>query len=160
MSDVYDRLVALLDSRRAPYRVLQHEPEGRSEHVAAVRGNRPEEGAKAMVVRLHAGGGDRRYCLVVLPGNCRIDLGKLSAECGARSASLAPREVAEELTGCVAGAMPPFSFREELPVIVDPTLLENEEIVFNAGRLDRSIRLATRAYLDVVEPRVAPIADA
>jgi Ala-tRNA(Pro) deacylase len=156
--DTYERLVALLDSRRVAYRVLRHVAEGRSDRIAAIRGNRLEQGAKAMVVRLKTGDGDSSHCLAVLPGDRRIDLGRLGATCEARSARLAPLDVAEELTGCVAGAIPPFSFSEALPLIVDPALLENEEIVFNAGRLDRSIRLSTRTYVEVAAPRIAPIA--
>jgi Ala-tRNA(Pro) deacylase len=160
MTDIYDRLIGLLDSRQATYHVLHHEAEGQSGRVAAIRGNRPEEGAKAMVVRLQISKRGRRHCLAVLPGDRRIDLGRLSAECDARGATLASREVAEELTGCVTGAIPPFSFDAELPLIVDPELLRNDEIVFNAGRLDRSIRLSTRTYVEVAEPRVVSIAEA
>jgi Ala-tRNA(Pro) deacylase len=158
--DMHDRLVALLDSRQASYRVLDHEAEGRSDRIAAIRGNRPEEGAKAMVIRLQVSKRGRAHCLAVLPGNRRIDLARLSAECGARSATLASREVAVALTGCEPGAIPPFSFHEELPLIVDSALLQNDEIVFNAGRLDRSIRISSRTYVDVAAPRIAAIAQA
>ena len=112
-----------------------------------------------MVIRLQTSKRGRRHCLAVLPGNRRIDLARLSQECGVRGATLAPPEVAEELTGCVTGAIPPFSFDAELPLIVDPELLENDEIVFNAGRLDRSIRIDTRTYVEVAEPRILAIAE-
>jgi Ala-tRNA(Pro) deacylase len=159
MPDTYERLIVFLDGRQATYEVLVHVAEGRSDRIAAIRGNRPEQGAKAMVVQLRSGRRDRRHCLAVLPGDRRVDLARLSATCGAGSATLAPAEVAVELTGCELGAIPPFSFSETLPLIVDPTLLENEEIVFNAGRLDRSIRLGTRTYVELAAPRIAPIAE-
>jgi Ala-tRNA(Pro) deacylase len=159
MCDIYDRLIELLDSRQAEYRVLSHSAEGRSDQVAMIRGNRPEEGAKAMVIRLQTSKRGRRHCLAVLPGNRRVDLTRISEECGVRAATLASPEVAEELTGCVTGAIPPFSFDAELPLIVDPELLRNAEIVFNAGRLDRSIRLAARTYVEVAQPRVVAIAE-
>jgi Ala-tRNA(Pro) deacylase len=159
MSQSYEQLMALLDRRGGPYQVLQHAPEGRSNRVAILRGTRPEAGAKAMVVRLHVSKRGRRHCLAVIPGDRRIDLDRLSAECQVRSATLAPTEVAEELTGCAMGAARPFSFHQDLPVIVDPTLLRNDEIVFNTGRLDRSIRLSAQACLDVAKPRVAAIVE-
>jgi len=159
MPDIYERLRVFLDTRQVPYRLLVHSAEGRSDRVAAIRGNRREQGAKAMVIQLRSGRSERRHCLAVLPGDRRVDLARLRAACAARSATLAPAEVAEELTGCVIGAIPPFSFDDALPLIVDPTLLDNDEIVFNAGRLDRSICLGTRAYLEVAAPRIAPIAE-
>jgi len=159
MPDTYERLIVLLDRRQVLYQVLDHAAEGRSDRIAVIRGNSPRQGAKAMVIQLRRGKRDRSHCLVVLPGDRRVDLARLSAACEVRSASLAPAEVAEEMTGCVVGAIPPFSFSETLPLIVDPALLENDEIVFNAGRLDRSIRLGTRAYVEVAAPRIAPIAE-
>jgi Ala-tRNA(Pro) deacylase len=38
----------------------------------------------------------------------------------------------------------PFSFNLELELVVDPTLLETDELYFNAARLDRSVVLKTR----------------
>ena len=52
----------------------------------------------------------------------------------------------KRLTNCDSGAVPPFSFNEDLSVIVDPELYENEEIVFNVGRLDRSIYISSKDY--------------
>lgn len=46
-----------------------------------------------------------------------------------------------------------------MDVVVDAGFVAaHEEIAFNAGRLDRSIVLATMDYLRIVAPVVAPIA--
>ncbi len=49
-ADVFDKLVALLNDARAKFRVIEHEPEGRSEQISKIRGNDPSQAAKAMVV--------------------------------------------------------------------------------------------------------------
>ncbi|MEU9503049.1 hypothetical protein [Streptomyces sp. NPDC048196] len=46
--------------------------------------------------------------------------------------------------------------RGTLPV--DPALLEQPEICFNAARLDRSPALVTEDRVAIAEPRVEPIA--
>jgi Ala-tRNA(Pro) deacylase len=47
--------------------------------------------------------------------------------------------LAQELTGCAIGAIPPISFDGSLKLVVDSDFLEHEaQIAFNAGRLDRS----------------------
>ena len=41
---------------------------------------------------------------------------------------------------------------------MDTTLLENDEMYFNAARLDRSMVLKTRDYIAVAKPRLGHIA--
>jgi Ala-tRNA(Pro) deacylase len=72
--------------------------------------------------------------------------------------AFASPEIAEELSGAPTGAVLPFSFHASLELIVDPALLESDEIYFNAARLDRSMALNTQAYIVVAKPRLAPIA--
>ena len=62
------------------------------------------------------------------------------------------------MTGCVIGAIPPFSFDEHLILVADPLIQENEEVVFNAGRLDRSILMKLSDYLRVAQPQLVSIA--
>ena len=45
-----------------------------------------------------------------------------------------------------------------LELIVDPSLLKNDEIYFNAARLDRSMALKTSDYVAVSKPRLEKIA--
>jgi len=57
----------------------------------------------------------------------------------------------KRLTSCEIGAVPPFSFNENLNVIVDPALYENEEIIFNAGLLDRTVFILVQNYRKIIE---------
>lgn len=60
----------------------------------------------------------------------------------------------------MVGAIPPFSFNEELKLVADPELFERySEIAFNAGRLDRSIILNSDDYLRVARPVLTKIAE-
>jgi len=42
-------------------------------------------------------------------------------------------------------------------LIVDPSLLENDELYFNAARLDRSMVLKTTDYVALANPRLERI---
>jgi Ala-tRNA(Pro) deacylase len=157
MPDVFDRLVALLEAEKADFRVIEHEPEGRSEQISKIRGNHPSQAAKAMVVAVKAAEG-RRFVLAVLPGDRRVDFSGIAKAVGGKKAALAAPEEAKRLTECEMGAVPPFSFSDELTLVVDPNLLTHDKLAFNAGRLDRSMFLATKSYLAVAKPLVASIA--
>jgi len=157
-ADVFDQLVALLSESKAKFRVIEHEAEGRSEAISAIRGNRPDQAAKAMVLDVRGGGGGRRHVLAILPGNRKLDFAAVASLFEARKCGFASPETAQEITGCPMGAVPPFSLDPALAVVVEEDLLANDTLFFNAGRLDRSMELDTRDWLAVARPQVAKIA--
>lgn len=158
MSDIHQQLCALLDQHSAVYRVIEHEPEGRTEVIARIRGNRIEQSIKSIVVQVRLSRKENTYCLANVPGDCRIDFNGIKAHFHADSVAFAAREKAQELTGCVIGAIPPFSFNDQLQVLADPLIQQNEEVVFNAGRLDRSIFMKLDDYIHIAKPRLIGIA--
>jgi Ala-tRNA(Pro) deacylase len=157
-SDVFERLVALLNEAKANFRVIEHEAEGRSDKISVIRGNRPDQAAKAMVLDVRGGGGGRRHVLAILPGNRKLDFAAVAALFEARKAGFASPDSAAALTGCAMGAVPPFALNPELSIVVDEDLIKNDTLFFNAGRLDRSMELATKDWLNVAKPQVARIA--
>ena len=158
MIDVHQQLCELLDREGAAYRVIEHEPEGRTEVIAKIRGNRIEQSIKSIVLQVRLNRKDNMYCLANVPGDCRIDFDGIKNHFQADSVAFAAREKAQELTGCVIGAIPPFSFSDQLQVLADPLIQQNEDVVFNAGRLDRSIFMKLADYIRIAKPQMAKIA--
>ncbi len=156
--DVFDRIVAMLDEANAKFRVIEHEPEGRSDKISAIRGNRPDQAAKAMVLDVRGGGAGKRHVLAILPGNRKLDFTAVANLFEARKCGFASPDTAQELTGCVMGSVPPFSLNPALAIVVEQDLLGNDTLFFNAGRLDRSLELDTKDWLTVAQPRIARIA--
>jgi len=142
----FEKLIALLNSQQASYKLMEHEPTGKCEEVAAIRGTAVGQGAKALVCHVK-GNSVKQYVLAVLPADQQADLSKVAQAVGGLRASLASPAEVDRLTGCVFGAIPPFSFHEELKLVVDPTLCErNREIAFNAGLLEKSMVLNAQDY--------------
>ena len=158
MRDIHKQLCDLLDREEAVYRVVEHEPEGRTEKIAKIRGNRIEQSIKSIVVQVRLNRKENIYCLANVPGDCRIDFEGIKCYFNADSVAFAARDKAQQLTGCVIGAIPPFSFSDQLEVLADPLIQQNEEVVFNAGRLDRSIFMRLCDYLRIAKPQIAQIA--
>jgi Ala-tRNA(Pro) deacylase len=152
MMATYDRIVSTLQSQDVPFRVVEHEPEGRCDVVSEIRGNALSQAMKAIVIMAKLGKKERRYYLAVVPGDCLLDMEAIKSHAGASSVMFAPAERAKILTECEMGAVPPFSFHEELRLIVDPSITANSDIVFNAGRLDQSIFMATDDYIKTACP--------
>ena len=155
--DVYDRLIADLDASAARYRLIEHAPEGRTELVSALRGHALASAAKCLILLVKIGKKQTRYVLAVVPGDARLDLAAVKALLGGSYAAFADTGKAEELAGSVTGTVLPFSYDERLELIADPALLDCDELYFNAGRLDRSVALASQDYLRLADPRIARI---
>ncbi len=156
--DIHEQLRDLLDHEGAVYRLIEHPPEGHTEVIAKIRGNRIEQSIKSIVMQVRLNRKENVYCLANVPGDCRIDFKGIKSHFNADSVAFAAREKAQELTGCVIGAIPPFSFNGQLQVLADPLIQQNEEVVFNAGRLDRSIMMRLDDYLRIAKPQLVQIA--
>jgi Ala-tRNA(Pro) deacylase len=156
--DTYDRLIVLLDDNRATYRLIDHPSEGRTEIVSGYRQHDVAAAAKCMIVMVKLGKKTTKYVLAVVPGNARVDLQAIKNLFRGTYVSFATPEIAERLSGCVAGTILPFTFSDELELIADPGIKAFPELFFNAARLDRSMALRTDDYLKIAEPRFEPIA--
>lgn len=153
-SIIFSQLVSLLDNQSARYTVIDHVTAGRSQDAAKARGTKIEQGAKALVCHVK-GNGIKQHVLAVLPAHRKANLSVLAKTLGATRASLASPKEVMELTQCVFGAIPPFSFHPDLKLVVDPMLFQLEtEIVFNAGSLERSILLNVEDYGRIVRPEL------
>ncbi|MCM2424856.1 YbaK/EbsC family protein [Streptomyces sp. RKAG337] len=152
-------LLDLLTRHRARFRQIEHAPEGRTDVVSALRGHPIGQAAKCIVVRVKVTKKSSHYVLAVVPGDRRVDLDRIQQLWAARQASFADRATAERLSGCVSGAIVPFTFDPALELVVDPALLEHEEIFFNAADLNLSVALDVRDYLRIAVPRTESIAE-
>src|SRR5579859_2477568 len=159
VGDTYSQLIAFLDEHEVAYRLIDHAPEGRTEVVSPLRGNALGQAAKCIVLMVKIGKKVTRYVLAVVPGDAKVNLQGVKALMGGTYVAFASSDIAERLAGSVAGTILPFSFNPELKLVVDPSLLENDEIYFNAARLDRSMVLKTSDYVAVARPRMGRIVE-
>jgi len=134
MMQIFNRIIELLQKHDIIFKVCEHEAEGRCELISKIRGNELCQAMKAMVIMAKMNKKDRKYYLAVVPA-----------------------DRAKTLTECEMGAVPPFTFNKDLHLIVDPSIKNNTEIVFNAGALDRSIFMSVDDYIKVANPNFVEI---
>lgn len=150
----HQRLITLLSQEGATYRVLSHEAVGKCEAVSEIRGTALGQGAKALVCKVK-GNGVNQHVLAILSADQQADLAQLANHLGGLRASLASPAEVDALTGCVFGAIPPFSFHPNLKLVADPLLFERfNEIAFNAGVLEKSVIMNTDDYLRIAQPEL------
>ncbi len=155
---VVAQIIALLKQRGCWFETFAHEPVRTSEEAANVRsGYALRQGAKAIILRVKANS-EQKFIMLVLPGDARFDAKKVKVLVQSKDIRFATEEEIATITGGVQpGGVPPFGNLFHLEVIADPTLLENETIIFNAGDKRFSVAMKSADYQSLVKPRLAPI---
>jgi prolyl-tRNA editing enzyme YbaK/EbsC (Cys-tRNA(Pro) deacylase) len=147
---VFDHIKALLDGAGVAYRALRHEPTRTSEASAEVRGEPLRVGAKAIVLKV-----GEEFKLFVISAAVRLDSRKVKRHFGVKKVRFATPDELMDLTGLVPGSVPPFGEPVlDLPLFVDPSILQNDRVAFNAGSLTDSIVMARADYIGVAKPAV------
>jgi len=144
------RLKEYLDKEQIPYRHELHRTAYTAQEVAAEEHIPGKMMAKTVVVKA-----DGHFAMAVLPASVRIDLEALQRALDAREIRLATEF---EFTGlfpdCDVGAMPPFGNLYGLPVYVEDSLSRDEEIVFNAGTHQDTMRMKYTDFEKTVRPQI------
>ncbi|MFA6468532.1 MAG: YbaK/EbsC family protein [Bacteroidota bacterium] len=149
---VYEMICALLNDRKFIYRTVHHQPTYTSEESARARGEDVSIGGKAIVMKI-----DEGFKLFVLSAKQKVDSKKLKEHFKAKSIRFATKEELMELTGLVPGSVPPFGPPIlNIPLFLDPSILANKKIAFNAGSLTDSVIMNTSDYLTVVDAEQFP----
>ncbi|MGW0372244.1 YbaK/EbsC family protein [Streptomyces coeruleorubidus] len=156
--DTYGHLISLLDSACVDYRLIDHDPEGATEAVCALRGHPAGEAAKCIVLRVKVDRRTTRHVLAVVPGDRRVDLDAVRALFAARYVGFSDPGTAERLARAVPGTVLPFSFDPGLELVADPDVVALPKLYFNAARLDRSLLISGSDYERLAKPRIERIA--
>jgi Ala-tRNA(Pro) deacylase len=144
-------IIDYLRKNSVRYEVIEHAP-AFTAHEAAVATHVPDKDlAKTLIVQT-----DDKYCMVVMSADHRLDEHLLGKAIKAKHVHLAQEEDLKPLfPDCELGAMPPFGNLYALPVYIDKSLTNDDEIVFNACSHTKSIRLKMNDYLGLVKPVIA-----
>jgi Ala-tRNA(Pro) deacylase len=146
-------LTQALDSSDVAYELLEHAPTDRAADEASALGLRPNEVAKTIV--LTTGIGNLR---VLLPASERIDMHKLREllDSGKELHLLTEEAMQRDYPEFELGAVPPLGGREDA-VVVDSRVAALDQVVFEAGSHNRSVRVKTADLISATGARVADV---
>jgi prolyl-tRNA editing enzyme YbaK/EbsC (Cys-tRNA(Pro) deacylase) len=152
---VHVRLLAWLAEHGVAARSVEHPPTTTSEASAAARGEPLAVGGKALLLRVGAGDD---FQLFVFSAARRLDNAAVRRALGVRHLRFATADELRERTGLVPGSVPPFGPPVlPFPLNLDPSVLQQDRVAFNAGMLTRSLVLAIADYQRIAAPaRAAP----
>jgi Ala-tRNA(Pro) deacylase len=144
------RLKQFLEEHGVKYEVLQHAATFTAMETADATHIAGIELAKTVIVRI-----DWEMQMAVVPATHYVDLEKLRVLLGADAVELADEmDFIDRFPDCESGAMPPFGNLYGMKVYAAEALLDDEDIVFNAGTHTEAVRISLADYLRVVAPLV------
>lgn len=151
----FEQIIEFLKSKKIDFEHITHEHVHHSEDAAKIRGNKIEQAAKAIVLKVRRKK-TKEYEIIqcVISGHKKIDFKKLKNLFEFDNVSLAsPNEVLEK-TGCTIGSVPPFGVLFGLPTFVDNSILEQEYIFFSAGTHNDSVKMKREDYINCLNLQV------
>ena len=114
------------------------------------------EVAKTVLLRADQG---FTYIVAVLPATKNVDLTAAGRALGGAKLELATEvEIQEHCPDCEMGVLPPFGSQYGMKTIVDKSLTEDEEIVFEGNSHQEAIRMKFTDFQHLEEPVVASFA--
>ena len=151
-----ERMEQYLRENRAGFEVMKHSQAYPMQEVAAALHLPGKQVAKVVMVKA-----DGEMAMLVLPAPYRLDFPKVRAVLEAKKVTLAEEEdFADLFPDCETGAMPPFGNLYDLPVYVDQSLVEEDDIVFRIGTHRETMKVAYADYARLAKPQVAEFARA
>ncbi len=148
------KLKEFLDNEGVKYVAIRHSPAFTAQEIAESAHIPGNELAKTVMIKI-----DGQSAMAVLPASKRINIARFDEQLGGKGVELSDEAEFEALfPGCETGAMPPFGNLYGLDVYVEPSLAEDEEIVFNAGTHTELLRLPYKDFERLAKPKVLSFA--
>jgi Ala-tRNA(Pro) deacylase len=142
------KLDDLLTSRQVPFERLQHRTVYGANRVAQTLHVPGREVAKTVLLRTENG-----YVMTVLQANQRVDMEKVRQCLEGEWVEMASEgEMMRVFPDCEVGAMPPFGSLYHVQTLVDESLAQDEEIVFEGHNHEEAIRMAYKDFEAIEHP--------
>jgi Cys-tRNA(Pro)/Cys-tRNA(Cys) deacylase len=133
-------VILALNAKEVPFRVFRHPgPVHSLEQAAEERGQEPEQVVRSILFRLAKG----HYIMVLMAGPSQISWSDLRQYLGQSRVTTASREEVLQVTGYELGAVSPFGLPSPLRVLVDESVLGQEEVSIGSGERGLTVILQT-----------------
>lgn len=119
-----------LDRLGIPHRVFRHEkPVTSFEEAASARNQRPEQIVRSILFQVRPG----EFVMALMAGRGQVDWKKLRQLVKRSRVRMATEEEVLEITGYRIGTVSPFGMRNQVRVLLDASVLKEEEVSLGSG---------------------------
>lgn len=121
-----------------PHELFRHEtPVTSFEQAASDRSQRPEQIVRSILFQIRP----EEFLMVLVAGREQVDWKKLRQLVGRSRVRMATEEEVLEVTGYRVGTVSPFGLKNQINVLIDSSVLKEEEISIGSGVRNMAIIL-------------------
>ncbi len=121
-----------------PHRIFRHEtPVDSFEQAAAGRNQRPEQIVRSILFQVRP----EEFVMVLMAGREQVDWRSLRKLIGRSRVRMATEDEVLKVTGYRVGTVSPFGMKRQVRVLIDSSVLEEEEISIGSGIRNTAIIL-------------------
>lgn len=130
-----------LEELNVPHQIFIHErPVTSFEQAAADRNQRPEQIVRSILFQIRS----EEFLMVLVAGPAQIDWRKLRQLVKRSRIRMATEDEVLEVTGYRIGTVSPFGLKNQVRVLIDASVLKEEEISIGSGVRNMAIILKSR----------------
>ena len=150
------RAIQFLKKKKIPFEIVKYEHGQKGAEFAAGATEFPLEATvKTLVVDL----GEKKYALVLMPGDRQLSMKRLAKICGVKRAAMGDIRTAERITGYLVGGISPFGTKQKLPVVMEASIQTLDKILINAGQRGTMLMMAPSDIRTALACEVARVAE-
>lgn len=136
-----------LDQLNVPYTFFEHSGAVNSlAQAAAERNQLPEQIVRTILFRLS----QDNYVLVLIAGPQQVDWKALRRHLGQSRVTMASQDEVLQMTGYKVGAVSPFGLPQPISVLVDESVLAQEEISIGSGVRSTTVIIKTAVLMQAL----------
>lgn len=147
----------LLEKNKVKHEVIDHKTVYTALDSAETQHIKPQEVVKTLVMKINA----KKYVLALIPANKNLDKNKFLNEVNrwlkkegektVKSVEFAKEVWMKKNMKGKIGATIPFGSLSKMQAFIDKSLLKNKNLIINTGDYEKSIKLATKKFLELEE---------
>jgi Cys-tRNA(Pro)/Cys-tRNA(Cys) deacylase len=150
------RAIQFLKQKKIPFEVVRYDhAEKGAKFAASATGYPLEATVKTLVVDL----AEKRYTLVLMPGDKQLSMKRLAKVCGVKGAAMVDIPTAERITGYLVGGISPFGIKKKIPVVMDEGTLKFDKILINAGQRGAMLLMDPADIREILACKVGRVAE-
>ncbi len=152
------RATRWLDAAKFPYHLHAYDYEAEA-HAKGVQAAQalcvpPQQVLKSLMAWV-----DNQAVCAVIPVDRRLQLKKLAAACGGKSARMMEVAEAERRTGYKVGGISPLAQQRQAPVLLEGSVLGEPSLYFNAGQRGLLLEMAPQQAMAALQARACDLCE-
>ncbi len=147
------RVKKYLETSGIAHEIISHKKVFTAYDAAATLKRELKDIAKSLLVQL-----DKKFVLVLVPADKKIDLVKLAKKFQAKKVTIAREVVMSKLLKIKPGALSAFAKLHKIELVIDKSLLKSKKVVLSSGSYTESVIMKVADFVKLEAPHVVAVA--